>query len=181
MDHHSFTRFSRLAVVLAAGASLAACATVEPRYATQPAPAPRAQGQKIGKPYQVGGVWYTPKAQPNYDEVGLASWYGPQHQGKPTANGERFDLNRVTAAHKTLPLPSVVEVTNLDNGKRIHVRVNDRGPFVSGRIIDLSQEAARELGFEGRGLAHVRVRYLGADAPPNDRTALLDARVDAPF
>jgi rare lipoprotein A len=98
---------------------------------------------------------------PNYDRKGVASWYGDAFHGRPTANGELFDKDLVSAAHKTLPLPSLVEVTNLDNGKKLVVRVNDRGPFVDGRIIDLSHEAARQLGYADKGLAHVRVRYLG--------------------
>lgn len=160
--------FLRAGAVLAAAASLAACAG-GPRYSTgvegaksRPRDVPEtAKRGGTWKPYQVNGRWYTPHEQPDYNEVGLASWYGGHHQGRPTANGERFDKNAITAAHKTLPLPSVVEVTNLDNGKRIRVRVNDRGPFVDGRIIDLSQEAAKRLGFEGKGLAKVRVRYVG--------------------
>jgi rare lipoprotein A len=159
---------AHLLLLLVAAASLTACASA-PRQAMQ-APAP---GQKVGRPYQIKGVWYTPRVQPDYDEVGLASWYGGHHQGRPTASGERFDLNRISAAHKTLPLPSVVEVINLENGKRLKVRVNDRGPFVAGRIIDLSQEAARKLGFETQGLAKVRVRYLGAE---ETRTARIAAR-----
>lgn len=154
----------RVVVVAAAGASLAACVT--PRYATRDpgagAPPPSGQGgYKVGKPYQVGGVWYVPREQPDYDRRGVASWYGDAFHLKTTANGEIFDMNAVTAAHTTLPLPSLVEVTNLDNGRKLTVRVNDRGPFVGDRIIDLSREAARQLGFERAGLANVRVRYLG--------------------
>ncbi|HEV2531615.1 septal ring lytic transglycosylase RlpA family protein [Phenylobacterium sp.] len=151
----------------AAAALLAACATVRPEYATQ-APVhrrgkpPSAPGLKgTDKPYQVGGVWYVPKAQPHYNETGVASWYGDAFHLKPTADGEIFDKDRPSAAHTTLPLPSLVEVTNLDNGKKLVVRVNDRGPFVDNRIIDLSHEAARQLGYDRKGLAHVRVRYLG--------------------
>ena len=107
----------------------------------------------------------------------MASWYGGHHQGRPTANGERFDKDAVSAAHKTLPLPSLVEVINLDNGKKIRVRLNDRGPFVAGRIIDLSQEAARRLGFERAGVARVRVRYVG---PGGDRRAELILQVHIP-
>jgi rare lipoprotein A len=91
----------------------------------------------------------------------MASWYGDAFHMKATANGEIFDMNAVSAAHTTLPLPSIAEVTNLDNGRSLTVRVNDRGPFVGNRIIDLSHEAARELGYDRKGLAHVRVRYLG--------------------
>jgi rare lipoprotein A len=156
----------RLAVVLAAGASLAACASVHPEYSTQlPGHGPRVGagggGYKVGAPYEVGGIWYTPREQPDYDQVGVASWYGEQFNLKATANGEIFDMNAVTAAHTTLPLPSLVEVTNLDNGRKLVVRVNDRGPFVDNRIIDLSREAAVRLGFERQGLANVRVRYVG--------------------
>ena len=117
------------------------------------------------RPYQVSGVWYTPRSQPDYDETGTASWYGAQFHNRSTSNGERFDMEAVSAAHTTLPLPSIVEVTNLDNGRRIRVRVNDRGPFVRGRIIDLSRAAAQELGFYQQGTARVRVRYVGP-APP---------------
>ena len=98
---------------------------------------------------------------PDYDEKGLASWYGEQFHNRNTANGEVFDMDRITAAHKTLPLPSIVEVTDLDTGKKLKVRVNDRGPFVSGRIIDLSKGAAKKLGIYQRGVARVRVRYIG--------------------
>lgn len=122
-------------------------------------PAPIVSGTM--RPYQVRGRWYTPKDQPNYDEVGMASWYGDAFDGRPTSTGERFDMNALTAAHKTLPLPGLVEVTNLSNGRRIVARVNDRGPFVDGRIIDLSREAADELDMRREGVARVRVRYLG--------------------
>jgi rare lipoprotein A len=122
-------------------------------------PAPIVSGTM--RPYQVRGRWYTPKEQPGYDEVGMASWYGDAFNGRPTSTGERFDMHELTAAHKTLPLPGLVEVTNLTNGRRIVVRVNDRGPFVDSRIIDLSREAADELDMRRQGVARVRVRYLG--------------------
>jgi len=115
---------------------------------------------KIGSPYQVGGEWYTPKVDYRYDETGVASWYGKEFHSKPTANGETYDMNAVSAAHKTLPLPSMVRVTNLGNGRVINVRVNDRGPFSSGRIIDLSRKGAQLLGFERQGTALVRVEIL---------------------
>lgn len=118
---------------------------------------------KIGRPYTVRGITYTPADNPNYDETGLASWYGPQGQHGTTANGEHFDGRRVGAAHKTLPLPSYVEVTALATGKRIIVRVNDRGPFVAGRIIDLSYGAAELLGIVRAGTARVRVRRVYPD------------------
>ena len=115
---------------------------------------------KIGNPYQVGGVWYYPERDLAYDETGIGSWYGDEFAGRLTANGEIFDPNMVTAAHKTLPMPSVIRVTNLDNGKSLVVRINDRGPFVAGRIIDLSREAARLIGFRDQGIARVRVQVL---------------------
>ena len=152
-------------ILILAVASLTACATAPE--------AVRENGGGTMRPYAVNGVWYYPKAQPDYDRQGLASWYGGAEQQHPTADGEIFDMNVASGAHTTLPLPSVVEVTNLDNGRRIRVRVNDRGPFVKGRIIDLSRQAAKDLGFYERGTALVRVRYVGpaprrryAEAPP---------------
>ena len=121
--------------------------------------------QKVGRPYVVAGRTFTPYRDDDYDAVGIGSWYGPNFHGRPTANGEVFDQERMTAAHTTLPIPSIVEVTNLENGRQIRVRVNDRGPFVDDRIIDLSRAAARELGYLGAGLAQVRVRYIGPAAP----------------
>lgn len=159
MQHARCVR--RMALITVAAASLAACATTADRT---PGPKPSASGggsYKVGKPYQVRGIWYVPKEQPDYDEVGMASWYGEAFHLKTTANGERFDMNELTAAHTTLPLPSIVEVTNLSNGRKVRVRVNDRGPFVGNRIIDLSREAARQLGVERQGVARVRVRYIG--------------------
>ncbi len=119
---------------------------------------------KIGKPYQVGGIWYYPKADYDYNETGIASWYGPGFDGKRTANGEIFDTNGLTAAHKTLPMPSMVRVTNLENGRSIAVRVNDRGPFSPGRIIHLSRRGAQLLGFIERGTARVRVEIMAEDS-----------------
>jgi rare lipoprotein A len=164
-------------VLLLGGAALCACST--PQYAVRSGDGmvsgkgrqPTGQGgiYKVGEPYQVGGIWYVPREQPDYDETGIASYYGSDFHLKPTANGEIFDMAAPSAAHPTLPLPSMVEVTNLDNGKKLNVRVNDRGPFVGGRVIDLSQEAARELGFERQGTARVRVRYVGrASLDPMD-------------
>jgi rare lipoprotein A len=115
---------------------------------------------KVGAPYQIGGVWYYPAVDYNYDETGVASWYGEQFDRQYTANGEIFDLNELTAAHRTLPMPSIVEVTNLKNGRALQLRVNDRGPFARGRIIDLSRRAAQLLGFEANGTALVRVKIM---------------------
>ena len=126
---------------------------------------------KIGDPYQVAGVWYYPERNLKYDETGVGSWYGDEFAGRLTANGEIFDPNKVSAAHKTLPMPSVVRVTNLDNGKSLVVRINDRGPFVSGRIIDLSREAARLIGYKDNGIAKVRVQLLAEQSLKLERLA----------
>jgi peptidoglycan lytic transglycosylase len=122
---------------------------------------PAAGVYKVGKPYQIDNVWYYPHEQPNYDETGIASWYGPTFYGKYTADGEVYDGDKLTAAHRTLPMPVNVRVTNLENGKSIVVRVNDRGPYSRGRIIDLSRRAAELLGMIQAGTARVRVTYLG--------------------
>ncbi len=150
---------------------LAACASVgrpapmgmagSPRVAVPVVtdPAPIVSGTM--RPYQIRGRTYRPEEQPNYDVVGMASWYGDQFNGRPTATGERFDMHALTAAHKTLPLPGLVEVTNLANGRVVVLRVNDRGPFVDDRILDLSRGAAEALDMLNRGVGEVRVRYLG--------------------
>jgi rare lipoprotein A len=149
------------------------------RTAERPVP-PRPAGPvsdtpvKVGKSYQVAGIWYAPADDPNYDEVGLASWYGGQFHGGPTANGELFDMDRVGAAHKTLPLPCYVEVTALDTGRTVLVRINDRGPFVANRIIDLSRRTAILLGIERSGVARVRVRRVFPS--DEDRLALRSGR-----
>ncbi len=119
---------------------------------------------KVGKPFKINGVWYFPKEEWSYDEVGSASWYGDDFHGKRTANGEIFDKNKITAAHRTLPLPCIVRVTNLENGMSLLVRVNDRGPFAKERILDLSYAAARALRFDRYGDAHVRVQILSEES-----------------
>ncbi len=127
---------------------------------------------KIGDTYKVGGKSYTPEDVTDYDETGYASWYGEELAGQPTANGEIFTPSRVSAAHKTLPLPSYVEVTALETGRTILVRVNDRGPFANDRLIDLSRGAAEQLGIVDQGVAGVRVRRV---FPPQDERAQLRA------
>lgn len=122
----------------------------------------------VGKPYQVAGRWFTPKEQPGYDKEGIASWYGEAFHARRTSNGEYFDMADLTAAHPTLPLPSYAKVTNLDNGRAIVVRINDRGPFVGTRIIDLSKRSADALGYRNKGKTHVRVQWI-ANAPLNDK------------
>jgi rare lipoprotein A len=157
------------AAVLVGCLVLAACAT--PRYAVSRGPEASSRPPAGGRvpatmrPYQVRGVWYSPRYDPDYDEKGMASWYGAQFHNRNTANGEVFDMNRPSAAHKTLPLPCIVEVTDLDTRRKIRVRVNDRGPFVDGRIIDLSHAAAEQLGIARKGVARVRVRYIGPAGP----------------
>jgi rare lipoprotein A len=165
-------------VVLLAGAATACASTgtslslaTPPRQGqvaqAQP-PSSRAPSGRLrgtDKPYQVSGQWYFPQADPNYDEVGTASWYGYPFQNRHTADGEVYDQELITAAHKTLPLPCIVEVTNLQNGRSIRVRVNDRGPFVGGRLIDLSKAAAEQLGFDRRGTTRVRVRFITMATP----------------
>jgi len=115
---------------------------------------------KIGKPYQIAGVWYYPKEDYEYDESGIASWYGAKFHGRQTANSEIYDMNALTAAHRTLPMPSYVRVTNLENGRSLILRVNDRGPFARGRIIDISRRGAQLLNFQNQGTARVRVQVL---------------------
>jgi len=115
---------------------------------------------KVGSPYAINSVWYYPQVDYGYVETGIASWYGPNFHNKDTANGEIFDQNAITAAHRTLPMPSVVRVTNLENGRALVVRINDRGPFAHGRIIDLSRRSAQLLGFQRQGTAKVRVEIL---------------------
>lgn len=131
---------------------------------------------KLGDPYTIGGVTYAPVDVADYDAVGYASWYGDELAGKPTANGEKFDPARISAAHKTLPLPSYVEVTALDTGRTILVRVNDRGPMASDRLIDLSRAAAEQLGLSS-GVAAVRVRRTN---PPAAERAQLRAGKPVP-
>ena len=139
---------------------------------------------KLGNPYQIQGRWYYPEYDPGYDRVGIASWYGEPFHGRQTANGEIFDRDMVTAAHPTLPLPSLVRVVNLQNSRELVVRVNDRGPFVDDRLIDLSQEAARQLGFEGQGLAPVRVQFVSLGqaqgVPPQPTVRHVRAPMPAP-
>lgn len=163
-----YLRHLRSVAVLAAVLTLAACAEAElASYAVkqvQPEPPQRAGLYKVGQPYQVAGVWYYPKVDYDYRRTGIASWYGPKFHGKLTANGEVFDQYELTAAHPTLPMPSMVRVTNLENGRSVVVRVNDRGPFKNGRIIDVSTKAADLLGFRRKGTAKVLVEILDTES-----------------
>jgi rare lipoprotein A len=189
-------RASRGSVIVALTALLAACASAgaspnpagvrlaggpslpaSPPVVTDPAPIVSGTMRR----YQIRGRWYQPEEQPSYDQVGLASWYGDQFHGRPTATGERFDMHELTAAHKTLPLPGLVEVTNLANGRRVVLRVNDRGPFVDDRIIDLSRGAADALDLRARGVGEVRVRYLGRAPRLGGGTVLQYASTQPPL
>jgi len=159
---------ARLAVAVALAFTLASCGGRYRPVSDTPV--------TIGRPYSVRGITYTPAAAPSYDVVGNAGWYGTE-SGNRTARGERFRAKAISGAHATLPLPSYVEVTALDSGRTILVRINDRGPFVAGRIVDLSQGAATLLGIRGSGTAAVRVRRV--DPPERDRAQLRDGKMAA--
>jgi rare lipoprotein A len=175
----AFTRFSRaLAMTVVCAITLAACAETEflVHMAKQVRgdSIPKGEGRyKVGSPYQIKGAWYYPAEDFEYSETGIASWYGPNFHGKQTANGETYNQNDMTAAHRTLPMPSAVRVTNLENGRSIVLRINDRGPFARGRIIDVSRRGAQLLGFEKNGVAKVRVDIL-----PNESRQLKAAAIN---
>jgi rare lipoprotein A len=184
----------RIAIAAAFTVALASCETMMPArvppVSTSPPSAPQAKMAppapmlpvpnpmyKVGTPYEIAGMWYYPQEQPGYDETGVASWYGADFHGRLTADGEVFDRTAISGAHPTLPMPVNVRVTNLENGRSIVVRVNDRGPFKKGRVIDLSERAADLLGYKQGGTARVRVTFIGrADlhgpgpAPPSQET-----------
>lgn len=174
------TKFLSLAMLLVMVASCASLKRTFNRSSSDELSTDNFHGYyKVGAPYEIDGKWYYPKEQPDYDAYGIASWYGPDFHGKVTANGDTFDQNALTAAHNTLPLPSMVRVTNLENKKTLIVMVNDRGPFSKGRIIDLSKRSAEILGFKHKGTARVRVQYLEghtrrllADLPKTDQDQL---------
>lgn len=130
---------------------------------------------QVGKPYKVRGKWYYPKDEPGYVNTGVSSWYGPNFHGRLTANGEIYDMYGLSAAHKTFPLPSYAMVTNLTNGNRVMVRVNDRGPYAHGREIDVSSQAAELLDFKNAGTAKVKVEYVGRAPLEGDDTQMLMA------
>ena len=165
-----YSRLCQLVVVFGAVLSLSACAETQllshyvkklPWGGSEMASNGQSQGAyKVGKPYKVDGRWYQPRENFQLVETGVASWYGPGFHAKKTANGETFDQNAMTAAHRTLQLPSLVKVTNLENGRSVVVRVNDRGPYKSNRVMDVSSRAADLLGFKGKGTARVRIEVL---------------------
>ncbi len=146
--------------VVAAALAVSACGSGERKTVDVAPPPPQEGTYKVGEPYDIDGIVYRPAVDEDYDEIGIASWYGPKFHGQRTANGEFFDMNAVSAAHRTLPMPSMVRVVNLENGRSLAVRVNDRGPFVRGRIIDMSRRGAQLLGFRYKGTANVRVKIM---------------------
>lgn len=189
---------ARRAVAVAACLVLANCASsgkfagrLDPKYGVSSSPrvvafgdpVPKGGGTyRVGKPYTVGGRIYVPEEDVNYREEGLASWYGDDFHGRQTANGEVFDMDSLTAAHPTLPMPCYARVTNLSNGKSLIVRVNDRGPYHGNRLIDVSNKAAELLEFKGNGVARVRVEYV-ARAPlegSDDRQLMATLRTGVP-
>jgi len=157
--------------------------SASPRVIEPGQPVPKGGGvYRVGKPYQVAGVTYTPEENRNYRAEGLASWYGDDFHGRLTANGEIYDMEAISAAHPTMPMPSYARVTNLRTHKSLIVRVNDRGPYHANREIDLSSKAADLLGFRGHGVARVRVEYVGA-APiqgTDDRQLIATLREGSP-
>lgn len=189
-----FGHIARLIGVAAGGLALANCSggmsgKLDPKYGVSASarvveygqPVPKGGGvYRVGKPYTVAGRVYVPEEDTHYSAVGLASWYGDDFHGRYTANGEIFDMDSISAAHPTLPLPSYVRVTNLSNHRSIVVRVNDRGPYVGDRVIDLSVKTAKLLGFYGHGLAKVKVDYVGRAplAGSDDRKLMATLRED---
>ena len=162
-------RHNKILLSLAALLVLAGCSSNRPfefENLTEEVEAIKSDGgiYKVGTPYKALGQSYTPREDYHYAEVGMASWYGADFHNKRTANGELYNMNAVTAAHRTLPLPSIVRVTNLENGRSIIARVNDRGPYVKNRIIDLSQKGAELLGYKMQGTAKVKVEILAKES-----------------
>ncbi len=169
----AWRRFGPVCVCVVACLLLAHCSSsrIDPRYGVAASPLaidnpdepiPKGGGvYRVGAPYVVAGRVYVPEYEPRYRAIGLASWYGDDFHGRYTANGEVFDRDGISAAHPTMPLPSYARVTNLDNGRSIIVRVNDRGPYARDRVIDVSAQAAKLLEFYRRGTARVRVEYVG--------------------
>ena len=171
--HRDLRGIVRAGILVALALLLSACAQTQPAvFAVKEIAreAPAGEGvYKVGQPYQINGIWYTPAEDPAYNKTGIASWYGRPFHGQRTANGEIYDMNTLTAAHKTLPMPSYVRVTNLENGRSLILRLNDRGPFVNGRIIDVSYRAAQLLGFSEKGTARIQVQAV--DGPSENLIA----------
>lgn len=192
LNRQKFVSLARNAALACACLALANCAqnsgkfarSVDPKYGVSASeraveygePVPKGGGRySVGKPYTIAGKVYTPSENRSYTAEGLASWYGDDFHGRRTANGELFDMDGLTAAHPTLPMPSYVRVTNVSNRKSVIVRVNDRGPYHSNRLIDVSRKAAYLLGFHGNGIARVRVDYVGQASLSGSDDRLLEA------
>jgi rare lipoprotein A len=173
---HRIGQVTRLFILCLGCLALANCSNgrvagkIDPRYGVAASsrviepgqPVPKGGGvYRVGQPYMVGGRVYVPEENVNYSAEGMASWYGNDFHGRYTANGEIFDMNSISAAHATLPLPSYVRVTNLSNSRSIVVRINDRGPYARDRLIDVSVKTAELLGFHGHGVTRVKVEYVG--------------------
>ncbi len=185
----AFIRYSRFAAAGALALALAACSSsnsrIDPKYGVAASPRvsnaahiPSGGGRyQVGKPYKIAGKWYKPKEVKRYEKTGVASWYGDAFHGRKTANGEIYNMNAYSAAHPTLPLPSYVRVKNMANGNAVVVRVNDRGPFAHGRLIDLSKRAADALDFRHQGVAKVQVTYLGKAPLEGQDARFLEASV----
>src|SRR4051812_17390875 len=186
-------RFARAGVAALACFLLTGCAgsnpfgtknsNYSPKVVEDGEPVPKGGGSyKIGQPYSINGRIYSPSENGSYRSEGIASWYGADFHGRLTANGEVYDMHAISAAHPTMPLPSYARVTNLENGRSIIVRVNDRGPYAKNRVVDLSIGTAKALEFYGRGLARVRVEYVGRApiAGSDDEMLLATLRNGAP-
>ncbi len=176
------------ALLLSACSSMPGGSSVDPQYGVSASPrvvdsgkpVPRGGGvYKVGRPYKIAGEWYYPREDTSYDRVGVASWYGDAFHGRRTANGEVFDMNALSAAHPTLPMPTYARVTNLTNGRSVVVRINDRGPFARDREIDLSARVAKVLDFKQQGTAKVRVQYVGRAPLEGDDTWLTTTYAEA--
>ena len=183
------SRAARIALIVGVGLLVANCAgqktsRIDPKYGVSPSPRVVADGDsvpkgggfsKVGKPYVIAGETYVPRDMKKFTATGLASWYGSQFHGRMTANGEVFDADSVTAAHPTMPLPSYIRVTNTFNGRSIIARVNDRGPFHSKRLIDVSERVADALAFRRSGTARVKVDFIGPAPTVGSDDAILMA------
>src|SRR5262245_8884477 len=178
----SFGRWTRATAIALAALALANCSGSNYSSSTDSGERTFRPRYSLGRPYTVNGQTYVPAENPNYRAEGIASWYGPDFHGGPTANGERYDMHGISAAHPTLPLPCYARVTNLENGRSIIVRVNNRGPFAHDRIADLSVGAAKALNFYRKGTAHIRMEYVGRAAidDSDDEMLLATLRVGTP-
>jgi len=167
--HMAYPGIVRVVAIVSLAAALAACGSPGGKSSS---PVAQRGAYKVGAPYKIDGVTYTPQESFNHVETGVASWYGPGFHGKSTANGEQYDQRDRTAAHRTLQMPSIVRVTNLDNGLSTVVRINDRGPFARNRVIDLSRTAAEEIDIIRSGTGRVRIDQLTTESMTVKEVAL---------